>query len=371
MSLTPADLAPIRELYLQGRYRQALAAGERFGPVTAWAGPAGRLLAGRLAIQLGGPRLGRRLHLAAFRQSPAYPEAVYYHARYRLERFGPYSCWRFQQQHQDWSDAPPELRADWLAVAALAAARVRDFDRADRLLAQADGLAPDRPWVLVERASVLEIADRTADALAAARQALDLHPWFRPAVQATGHLLRRAGREEEAVEFLTEADRHLESSIVAAQLTGLLLDLGRPADADRALDRYEELSPLLEPETRKWLHARRADVAHLLGDAGRAATHARQVGEDFYTHFADAWDKQSPRTIVRKLPGGNSSLCRRTPARPRKPPSPRSGVYLSPTRRPTPRRRSTGCRTRPTGGGGRRPGMSPGSSPSPRTRPTG
>ncbi|MFO0847968.1 MAG: hypothetical protein U0871_05315 [Gemmataceae bacterium] len=219
---------------------------------------------------------------------------MYYHARYRLERFGPYSCWRFQQQHQDWSDAPPELRADWLAVAALAAARVRDFDRADKALAQAEALAPGRPWVLVERASVLEIADRTADALAAARQALALHPWFRPAVQAVGHLLRRAGREDEAVEFLTEADRHLESSIVAAQLTGLLLDLGRPADADRALDRYEELSPLLEPETRKWLHARRADVAYLLGDAGRAEREARQVGEDFYTRFADALGQAKP-----------------------------------------------------------------------------
>jgi tetratricopeptide (TPR) repeat protein len=288
MPLTPADLAPVRELYLQGRYRQALAAGERFGPVAGWAGPAGRLLGGRLAIQLGGPRLGRRLHLLAFRESPAYPEAVYYHARYRLERFGPLSCWRFQQQHPDWSDAPPELRADWLAVTALCAARVRDFDRAEKYLAQAEALAPGRPWVRVERASVLEIADRPADALAAAREALELHPWFRPAVQATGHLLRRAGREQEAVEFLTEADRHLESGIVAAQLTGLLLDLGRPADADRALDRYAELSPLLEPETRKWLHARRSDVAYLLGDPDRAAAEARQVGEDFYTKFADA-----------------------------------------------------------------------------------
>jgi tetratricopeptide (TPR) repeat protein len=328
MPLTPADLAPVRELYLQGRYRQALAAGERFGPVAGWAGPAGRLLGGRLAIQLGGPRLGRRLHLLAFRESPAYPEAVYYHARYRLERFGPLSCWRFQQQHPDWSDAPPELRADWLAVTALCAARVRDFDRAEKYLAQAEALAPGRPWVRVERASVLEIADRPADALAAAREALELHPWFRPAVQATGHLLRRAGREQEAVEFLTEADRHLESGIVAAQLTGLLLDLGRPADADRALDRYAELSPLLEPETRKWLHARRSDVAYLLGDPDRAAAEARQVGEDFYTKFADALASRegerpggAPATPSHPLPArrGLASVIHR-------PPLPQAGV---------------------------------------------
>src|SRR5262245_32103201 len=105
MHPTFADLAPIRALYHQGRYRQALAAGERLGPPRSWSGPAGRLLAGRLAIQLGAPRTGRRLHLLAIRESPSSLEAIYYHARYRLEHFGPLSCWQFLKEHQDWSDA--------------------------------------------------------------------------------------------------------------------------------------------------------------------------------------------------------------------------------------------------------------------------
>src|SRR5687768_5533606 len=266
MDLTPADLGRIRELYGRGLYRQALAVGERFGPPRAWAGPAARLLAGRLALQLGAPKLGRRLHLAAVRESPAHLEAVYYHARYRLEQFGPLSCWRYVRDHPDWSDAPPELRADWQAIQALAYARGRDFDRADRLLAQAEGLAPNRAWVQIERASVLEMADRPADALAAARRGLELHPWFRPGVQAAAHLLHRAGRETEAVELLTEAVGHLESGVVAAQLAGLQLDLGRPEDARRSLERYAELSPLMEPEVAKWLAARRSDVAYSLGE---------------------------------------------------------------------------------------------------------
>src|SRR5262249_36403386 len=63
-------------------------------------------------------------------------------------------------------------------------------------------------------------------------------------------------------------------------------DLGRHADAARSLDRYAELSPLMEEEVVKWLAARRADTAYLLGDFPAAATHAREVREDFYTRFA-------------------------------------------------------------------------------------
>ena len=62
MDIPSADLTRIRELYGQGRYRQALAAAEPFGPIRGWSGPAARLLGGRLAIQLGGPKLGKRLH---------------------------------------------------------------------------------------------------------------------------------------------------------------------------------------------------------------------------------------------------------------------------------------------------------------------
>ena len=296
MDIPPPAVARVRELYARGLYVQALAAGEPFGPVREWAGPSARLLAGRLAIQLGATRLGRRLHLAAFRSSPAYPEAIYYHARYRLERFGPLSAWRFMRDHPDWSDAPPELRADWLSLGAFVAARVRDFDRADKLLAQADAMAPDRPWVDVERAAVLEAADRSDDAMASARRALAKQPWFRPGVQAVAHLLQRRGQDVEAVEFLTEAVGHLESGIVAAQLAAIQIDLGRWADARTTLDLYEKTTPLREIEGDKWLAARRADVAYRLGEHTAAAGFARTVGEEFYTKFADRLDDNDETT---------------------------------------------------------------------------
>jgi len=286
MELSFSDLSAVRDLYYRGLYRQAYQSAADFGPLREWRGPAARLMAGRLAIQLGAPKLGHRLHLAAFRESPTYLEGVYYHARHRLDRFGPDAALRFMRTQTDWSDAPPGLRADWLAVQALVYARINDFERAEKLLSEAEAGAVDRPWILVERSSVMELCERREEALEAARRALELQPWFRPAVQAVAHLLLKSGKADEAIAYLVEADQHLESGVTSAQLAAMLLDQRRPLDAIRALDRYEELSPLLEGDSLKWLAARRADTAYLLGRNRQAAIEAAKVGDDFYKDFA-------------------------------------------------------------------------------------
>jgi predicted Zn-dependent protease len=308
MDPSPADLARLRDLYAAGKYRQAHDVVAAVGPVRAWQGTSARLIGGRLAIQLGAPDLGRKLHLAAFRSTPGYPEAVYYHARYRLDAFGPLACWRFQRQHPDWSDAPPELHADWLALAGFTAARLKDFDRAERWFNRADTIAPDRPWPAVERAGAYDLAERPADALAAARRALDLQPWFRPGVQAVGHLLIKLGRDAEALDFLTEACTHLESGLVAAQLAALQADTGRHADAARTLDRYAELSPMLEPDVAKWLSARRSEAAYLLGDYAAAAAHARAVDESVFAGFADRLSERAADGALPSPPASRTVL---------------------------------------------------------------
>jgi len=286
MDLAPADLTRIRDLYSQGLYRRAYDAAVAIGPLRTWTSTPARLIGGRLAIQLGAAILGRRMHLLAFRNTPSHPEAIYYHARYRMERFGPLSTWEFMRQNPDWSEASPELHADWLALTAFTAARLRDFDRAERWLNRANTVAPDRPWPCIERSSVYELADRTEDALVAARRSLEIHPLFRPGVQSVAHLLTRMGREREALDFLTDAESQLESGLVSAQLAALQNELGHHADARRTLDRYAEFSPLMEPETAKWLAARRADTAYFLGEYAVAAKHARAVKDEFYDQFA-------------------------------------------------------------------------------------
>jgi tetratricopeptide (TPR) repeat protein len=286
MDLLPADLMRIRELYAQGYYRRAYDAAIAVGPIRQWTSTPARLIGGRLAIQLGAPSLGRQLHLLAFRSTPAFPEAIYYHARYRMERYGPLSTWEFMRQHPDWSDAPPEMHGDWLALTGFISARLRDFDRAERWLNRAESVSPGRPWPCIERSSSYELAERFDDALSAARRSLELQPWFRPGVQSTAHILLRLGRDREALDLLSEANERIESGLVAAQLAALQNDLGHHADARRTLDRYADLSPMMEPETQKWLAARWADTAYFLGETAAAAEHAKAVKDEFYDTFA-------------------------------------------------------------------------------------
>src|SRR4029078_13135300 len=79
---------------------------------------------------------------------------------------------------------------------------------------------------------------------------------------------------------------HLESGLVAAQLAAVQNDLGHHADARKTLDRYADLSPMMEPETQKWLAARWADTAYFLGEPAAAIEHAKAVKDEFYDAFA-------------------------------------------------------------------------------------
>src|SRR5262249_9027738 len=137
--------------------------------------------------------------------------------------------------------------------------------------------------LFVERAGLLEREDRFEDSLAAARKALAVRPWFRPAVQAAAHVLQMLERDREALELLTEAARHLESPPVLAQLGLLQTELGLYGDARRSYERCAEMMPLPSREMSTWLTARQTDLACYERDLGRAAEHARQVPRDpFY-----------------------------------------------------------------------------------------
>ena len=307
MEIPTAELAPIRELYSRGLYLQALKQAEAFGPFKDWSNSAARLLGGRLIIQLGAPRLGRWLHLRAYRDTPTYHEAIYYQARYRLERYGPLGAWQFLRKNLEWNEAPPEVRADWYGLHGFVAARLRDFDRADRWLNRAEkSMDRDRPWLCIERASAYEFAERLDDALASARRSLELSPWFRPGVQAEAHLLQAVGKEREALEHLTEAVQHIESGIVVAQLAGMQMDLGRYHDARKSYERYAELSPLMEEEVWEWLAARRCDTAYFTGDFDTAKEQAAKAEKDFYGPFGkrleEPLDPSVPANVSLELP---------------------------------------------------------------------
>jgi cellulose synthase operon protein C len=318
MEPTAAELAPIRERYGQSLYLQAWQAAQTIGPLPNWSNTPARLLGGRLAIQLGAPRLGRWMHLQAFRNTPTYPEAIYYQARYRLEKFGPLATWQFLRRYPEaeWNEAPPDVRADWNGLHGFVAARLRDYDRAERWLNKAETIAPERPWLCIERAAAYEFGERYEEALVAARRSLELNPHFRPGLQAEAHILQMLGREQEAVERLEAVLPELESGILTAHLAALHLDAGRYADSRKLYDRYVELSPLLEPDILSWLAARRSDVSYFLGEWFTAKVEAEKTKkkEEFYHNFANRLGQLSPETLTTWQPKPDGARIREVEA---------------------------------------------------------
>jgi len=94
------SVAAIRADVEAGRYLHAWSAAQVLGPLASWSRTPERILAGRLAMALGAPRLGFSLHLRAHRLDPADAEALYYRARAVLALRGPYAAWRFMRERE-------------------------------------------------------------------------------------------------------------------------------------------------------------------------------------------------------------------------------------------------------------------------------
>jgi tetratricopeptide (TPR) repeat protein len=298
-------LCEIRDLYGKGLCLQAYALAQKFGPLDQWTGTPARILAGRLAANLGAPRLSYRLHLQAYRDDPEDPEARYYYVRTVAGRRGPFPAWKVLHQHGELPGASPALRSDWMAFYGFVAGVLRDFDTAEYWLARAENLAPENPWVCIERAEVLEFEDRYEESLAAARRSLELHPWYRPGVQATAHALQLLDRDGEALELLQEAagtrgypgvpaqrvdgssGGRIENGPVVAQLALIQSEMRDYAGLQRTLDRFVELSPLMEKEMGQWLAAMRSDAAYHLGDRAAAIQSASAAQTPFFDKITE------------------------------------------------------------------------------------
>ena len=275
-----STLDAVRDLYEQGLYVQAHEASKERGCLRKdWITTRERVLAGRLAYNLGSARLGRVLHLLALRENPRDPEAIYYGASAILSSRGLLSGWEFIERHDELPGSDRKVRADWLALRGSVAAQMRDFDNAHSWLARAEEAAPDEPYIWIERAWVLKEEDRYTEALESARRSMELRSWYRPGVQTIAHLLELLGEDDEALTLLTEADRNLESCSVVAQLADLQCELGRHEESRAAWARFADLAPLLGEKGRQWLAARRCDAAYRCGDFAEAAEWAEQADE--------------------------------------------------------------------------------------------
>src|SRR5438045_8726003 len=143
MEISPNDLQRVRDLYDRGLYLQAWKAAEALGPLREWRGTPARVLAGRLAGNLGASRLGRVLHFRAWRDDRENLEALYSYGYALLDRRGPLDAWNALRPGGDFAAAPEALRSDLYALRAGTAAILRAFDTAEHWLAPAEELPAD------------------------------------------------------------------------------------------------------------------------------------------------------------------------------------------------------------------------------------
>jgi tetratricopeptide (TPR) repeat protein len=227
------------------------------------------------------------LHLQAWRYDREHPHACYYYARVTLHRRGPLEAWKILRRYGDLPDATPKLRAEWMAFSGYVTGLLRDFDIAERWLERAEELDAGNPWICIERAGVLEQEDRYPDALRAAQMALEIHPWYRPAVQSVAHMLQLLDRDGEAMELLEEANRRIESGPVAAQLTAAQMESQDYDGAAQSLDRFVELSPLLEKAESSWLAITRSEIAYHRRRLASAIELLKDVDDPFHAKISE------------------------------------------------------------------------------------
>lgn len=289
------------DLYDCGLYLQAWRILEKEGDVRRLEG-AKRVFAGRLVRHIGAPRLSDALLITAWRRDPADPNAFASYAHSVFTRRGAFHAWKLLRRAPVLRDPSPRVLSDLALLRAHIAATFRDFDLANAMLRDAESQDPDRPWLAVMRATVLEREDRVDEALAEARRSLEADPWYRPGVQSVAELLLTLRRDEEALELLRGAHRRIESLPLAWELATLEMELGLHADARDTFERAVQFAPVLEKEVKKALDACRADAAYLSGDVDRAAELAHGLEEPHYREFGNRLRSGARERVLLPVP---------------------------------------------------------------------
>ncbi len=203
-----------------------------------------------------------------------------------LQQRGPYATWAFCRDVASKAKLGAVERAEMVGLRVQAAAGLRDFDAARAGIEEIEAFAPGFTDLGALRAAVLEAEDRYPEALEAAMGSLATAPGQRHLTQRCAHLLQLEGRAEEARRLLEKADARFECASVAMQLAGLCFHLELYEEAEHRVDRYVQLSPLLEPQMKAKVALLRADCAYRRGDFERARAELQGSDNAFFRAFA-------------------------------------------------------------------------------------
>lgn len=301
-------LRQAESLYEQGRFVSAYRIAEPLGKLGRWPGVHGRIMAGRLAYQLGRAGWGTALHQLALREYPNDPRALYYGALAARSRRGPLRTWLQFRDVSLPATATTEQQADWLSFKGSLLGSLRDFQRAQKLIDQSLALFPSSAWNHLVQSDLCRLRDQRDKAIEYCYKSLELHPNYRPTIQTLAEIFIELNRDDEAYTLLKDATATSESPLLVAQLAFHCLELEKYDETLELLNRYQSLAILAsEKAVEAWLNMMLARTLYLAGRYAEAIPYARKAELDYCSRFADRLEQTlqenvDPKTCRVRIP---------------------------------------------------------------------
>ena len=308
--LSPELSGNIKSLYDQGLCRKAYDLAISAGPLNRSKGVDTCIMAGRIAAHLGATRLAHCLHIRAHRLDPNEIRAQAYYLETVLGMRGPVFAWQlFKQLERGHQKHIKDEESDegweyFYTLGGRILGHFRDFERAEKFIKIAEKRKTSFPWLLVERAGLLFMQEKSVEALEISQKALEIQAWYRPAVAQTAFYLHSLNRNDEALHLLSEAAQKLESVAILNQLAELQMDLELYAEALLTLEKSVTLSPILDLANQRWIAAQSCRAACILGEYEKAKSSALQIDDDYHRELAVRLDQgvKSSRRVQLPIP---------------------------------------------------------------------
>ncbi|MGI9474870.1 MAG: C39 family peptidase, partial [Rubripirellula sp.] len=288
------------QLGKDGMFVDALAHLRECGSLRDWTG-ADRTEVAWIVNELGAPRLSRWHTLKAFRESPEALSVRNAYGGMLADENGPLDALEFVDRFPSPDEGEKaEERLRWLWLKASSYTQLRDFDAAESLLDTMSNIK-ERPEIsLFTRGYWLERQDRYEEALEIIDEAMSIRA-SRSTIGYRAHLLTLLGQDDTAYELLRESDTQKQVASFAWQMSGIAYERRDYQECSRLLERFEDLSPLLERAFGERFTMFRSELARRAGDDESAIRYARRSKSAYGNKIADRLSDPERRDRVDKI----------------------------------------------------------------------
>ncbi len=280
------DYDACHAFYREARYMQAYELIKPFRKeLVHWTNPNHLNIAGRLAKNLGGGRLGEYLLSRAYRYSnKSWKHTLFkgygiftYRGALHAMRFMDESFARLGKDSED-----ENSYAHALALYADTLSEARDFDSANDYMQRALDIVPDDLYTRTTRARIYVQQEEFDAGMQCIEEILNDVPHYRPAVEYKGFYLAKYRSVEDAIEYLEAVAPTMEYGGVYVSLAVYYEELFNYQKMQECLVRHLELSPMIGDKGIGWHHGRISDAHYFLGNIPESIEALKKADGDFY-----------------------------------------------------------------------------------------